>query len=108
MCNEYKATLATFGAEPFPLPVPNDTKDVEKGIKALHGWLLNEFSRFKDVIGTVSDNSAVITCTSVLAILDREGCRDIEKLCSKDYAYPTYNELGSNIANVQAAKKMFL
>lgn len=99
---EYKATLATFGAELLPLPVPDDTDVV------LCSWLLNEFSGLKDVIATASGNSAVVTCESVISIPDREGCSDIKKLCSKDYSYPTYDELGSNIVRVQAAKKMFL
>jgi hypothetical protein len=105
---EYKATLATFGAELLPLPVPDDTDVAEKGIEVLCSWLLNEFSGLKDAIATASGNSAVVTCESVISIPDREGCSDIKKLCSKDYSYPTYDELGSNIVRVQAAKKMFL
>jgi len=44
-----------------------------------------------------SDNAAVVACEGVLAHLDREGCKDIERLASKDFRYLSYRELEENI-----------
>jgi laccase len=67
---EYKKALATFGAEPKTLP-----EDPEGGATGLLNWILKEFSPLADVLNMASDNSAVISCESILAILDREGCQ---------------------------------
>jgi len=37
---EYKKALATFGAEPLPLPEPVEGP---KGVVRILGWLINEF-----------------------------------------------------------------
>lgn len=70
--------------------------------------MLNEFSVLKDVLAGESDNSAVVSCESVLAILDREGCQDLHKLASADYVFPEYLELEVNVAKIQAVKKSFV
>jgi hypothetical protein len=54
-----------------------------------------------------SDNAAVVACEGVLAHLDREGCKDIERLASKDFWYLSYTELEENIWKVQSIKAVF-
>ena len=54
-----------------------------------------------------SDNAAVVACEGVLAHLDREGCKDIERLASKDFRYLSYRELEENIWKVQSIKAVF-
>jgi hypothetical protein len=66
---EYKKALATFGAEPEPLP-----QDPKGGASGLLNWILSEFKALRSVLANTSDNSIVILCECVLAILDREGC----------------------------------
>jgi len=101
--DEYCSTLATFGAEPLPLP-----RDPEGGITGLLDWMLNEFVGLRDILVAVSDNSAALACESILGLLDQEGCQDIEKLGAKEFKYPTYSDLKKNLVDVQSAKKMFL
>jgi polyhydroxyalkanoate synthesis regulator phasin len=69
---EYKAALAAFGAEPFPLPTQTEG---EQGVVALLDWLLREFEGLREILVTASDNAATLSCESVLAILDREVAR---------------------------------
>ena len=57
---------------------------------------------------SVSDNTAVMACESVMAILAREGCQELERIAARDYAFPDHAELEDEIAKVQAIKKYFL
>ncbi|RLM56270.1 hypothetical protein C2845_PM10G10230 [Panicum miliaceum] len=52
-----------------------------------------------------SDNSAVISCESILAILDHEGCEDLSRLSSSDYIFPAYSDLDPNISKIQMVKR---
>jgi hypothetical protein len=54
------------------------------------------------------DNSAVILSESVPAILDLEGCQDLQKMSAGDYAFPSHSDLGVNISNIQAVKKSYV
>lgn len=87
------ATLALFGAEPLPLPEPSDASDPKEGMAKLFDWLLHEFSDLKEAFYSAFDNSAVFTCESLLALLEREGCEVYKKFGSKDFAYPSFDEL---------------
>jgi hypothetical protein len=100
---EYKKALATFGAEPKTLP-----EDPEGGATGLLNWILKEFSPLADVLNMASDNSVVIYCESILTILDRQDCQDLNRLSSRDYIFPTYSDLGQNISKIQAVKKAFI
>jgi hypothetical protein len=100
---EYKKALATFGAEPQPLP-----QNPEGGDSGLLNWILREFSTLTDILNMASDNSAVISCESILAILDRKGCQDLSRLSSSDYVFPAHTDLQRNILKVQAVKRAFV
>ena len=56
----------------------------------------------------MSDNTAVITCESVLAILAHEGCPELERVGAWDYVFPEPSDLVEDIAKIQAVKKSFL
>ena len=43
-----------------------------------------------------------------MAVLAREGCRELETIGVRDYAFPDYAELEEEIAKVQPVKKAFL
>jgi hypothetical protein len=101
---EYKIALATFGAEPLPLPAQAIR---EEGVLALLSWLLNEFKGLHDILVTATDNAAAVSCESILALLNREGCEDFSKLGAKDFVYPSYKELGQDLSSVQTVKKSF-
>ena len=73
---EYKKALAIFGAELADLP-----QDYEGGASGVLNWILKEFT----VLTMTSDNSAVVSCKSILALLDREGCQDLQKIGSHDF-----------------------
>ena len=45
-----------------------------------------------------------MACESVMAILAREGCPELERIAARDYVFPGH----SDIAKVQAMKKSFL
>ena len=60
-----------------------------------------------DILTMTSDNSAVVSCKSNLALLDREGWQDLQKIGSHDF-FSEYSELESNINRVQAIKKSSL
>ena len=100
---EYRRALASFGAEPSPFP-----EDSEGGALGLLNWLLGEFEDLGRILASVSDNTAVMTCESVMAVLAREGCRELETIGVRDYAFPDYAELEEEIAKVQPVKKAFL
>ena len=89
---EYKKALAIFGAELADLP-----QDYEGGASGLLNWILKEFTVLGDILTMTSDNSAVVSCKSILALLDREGCQDLQKIGSHDF-FSEYSELESNIA----------
>jgi len=57
---------------------------------------------------SVSDNTAIMASESVMAILAREGCMELERIAARDYAFPGHSELEGEIAKVQAVKKSFL
>ena len=100
---EYRKALASFGAEPSPFP-----EDSEGGASGLLDWLLGEFEDLGQILASVSDNTAVMTCESVMAVLAREGCRELETIGARDYAFPDYAEVEEEIAKVQRVKKAFL
>jgi len=100
---EYRKALASFGAEPSPFP-----EDSEGGASGLLDWLLGEFEDLGQILASVSDNTAVMTCESVMAVLAREGCRELETISARDYAFPDYAELEEEIAKVQTIKRAFL
>jgi len=100
---EYRKALASFGAEPSPFP-----EDSEGGASGPLDWLLGEFEDLGRILASVSDNTAVMTCESVMAVLAREGCRELETIGVRDYAFPDYAELEEEITKVQPVKKAFL
>jgi len=100
---EYSEALASFGAVPSPFP-----SDAEEGAAGLLDWLLAEFEKLGSILSSVSDNTAVMACESVLAILAREGRPKLEKIASRDYVFSEYSELEGDIAKVQAVKRSFL
>ena len=67
-----------------------------------------EFEDLSQILASVSDNTAVMTCESVMAVLAREGCRELETIGARYYAFPDYAELEDEIAKVQTVKKAFL
>ena len=69
---------------------------------------MGEFEDLGRILASVSDNTAVMTCESVMAVLAREGCREQETIGVRDYAFPDYAELEEEIAKVQPVKKAFL
>ena len=50
----------------------------------------------------------MMTCESAMAVLGREGCRELETIGVRDYAFPDYAELEDEIAKVQTVKKALL
>jgi laccase len=100
---EYKKALATFGAEPEPLP-----QDPKGGAMGLLNWILKEFASLTNILSMAFDNSVVISCESILEILDHEGCQDLSCLSSSDYIFPMYSDLGQNISDIQVMKKAFI
>ena len=100
---QYAKALATFGAEPSPFP-----EEVDGGASGLLDWLLGEFEVLGEVLSNVSDNTAVMTCESIMAILACEGCPELESMGSRDYAIPEYSELDEDITKIQGVKKAFL
>jgi len=100
---EYRKALASFSAEPSPF-----SEDSEGGASGLLDWLLGEFDNLGRILASVSDNTAVMTCESVMVVLAREGCRELETIGVRDYAFPDYAELEEEIAKVQPVKKAFL
>ena len=100
---EYRKALASFGSEPSPFP-----EDAEDGASGLLDWLLSEFEDLGQILTSVSDNTAVMACESVMAILAHEGCPELEKIAAQDYVFPGPSELEEDIAKIQAMKKSFL
>jgi hypothetical protein len=58
--------------------------ELKEGLKILFDWLLKEFSDLKEVIYTTFDNSAVLTCESLLALLEHVGCEVYKKVGAKE------------------------
>ena len=100
---EYRRALASFGAEPSPFP-----EDSEGGASGLLDWLQSEFEDLGQILTSVSDNTAVVACESVLAILAHEGCPELERIGARDYVFPEPSDLVEDIAKIQAVKKSFL
>ena len=100
---EYRRALASFGAEPSPFP-----EDSEGGASGLLDWLQGEFEDLGQILTSVSDNTAVVACESVLAILAHEGCPELERIGARDYVFPEPSDLVEDIAKIQAVKKSFL
>ena len=100
---EYRKALASFGAEPSPFP-----EDAEDGASGLLDWLLNEFEDLSQILASVSDNTAVVACESVMAVLAHEGCPDLDRIGNRDYVFSEPSELEEDTAKVQAVKKLFL
>ena len=100
----YKKELATFGAEPLPLPPQAEGPE---GVLWLFEWLLSEFEGLQEIAETVGDNAAAIACEGLMAILKHAGCADVEKLALRGFEFPTYGELASDLESVQGLKKVF-
>ena len=100
---EYRKALASFGAEPSPFP-----EDAEGGSSGLLDWLLNEFEDLSQILSSVSDNTAVIACESVMAVLAHEGCPELERIGDRDYVFLGPSELKEDTTKVQTVKKLFL
>ena len=100
---EYRKALASFGVEPSPFP-----EDAEDGASGLLDWLLNEFEDLSQILASVSDNTAVVACESVMAVLAHEGCPDLDRIGNRDYVFLEPSELEEDTAKVQAVKKLFL
>ena len=100
---EYRKALASFGAEPSPFP-----EDAEGGASGLLDWLLSEFEDLSQILASVSDNTAVMACESIMAILAHEGCSELNRIGDRDYVFPEPSELEEDTAKVQAVKKLFL
>ncbi|RLN11848.1 hypothetical protein C2845_PM09G11790 [Panicum miliaceum] len=100
---EYKKALAGFSVEPSPVP-----EDPEGGVAGLLNWILGEFTLLSELLGSTADNAAVVSCGSLLAILNREGCQDSNRLSSRDFVYPSHTDLSQNIENIQTVKKSFV
>ena len=66
------------------------------------------FEDLGQILASVSDNTAVMACESVLAILSHEGCPELEKIGARDYVFPGPSELEEDTAKIQAVKKSFL
>ena len=60
------------------------------------------------ILTSVSDNTAVVACESVFAILAHEGCPELERIGARDYVFPEPSDLVEDIAKIQAVKKSFL
>ena len=90
---EYSEVLASFGVVPSPFP-----SNAEEGAVGLLDWLLAEFEELGSILSSVLDNTAVMACESVLAILAREDRPELEKIASRDYVFPEYFELEGDIA----------
>ena len=95
--------MASFGAEPSPFP-----DDAEGGASGLLDWLLNEFEDLSQILSSVSDNTAVMACESIMAILAHEGCSELDRIGDRDYVFPEHSDLEDEIAKVQVVKKFFL
>lgn len=54
------------------------------------------------------DNAAVLTCESLFALLDHEGCKVYKRLGSKEFVYPAFEDLKSDIEKIQAVNKAFI
>lgn len=54
------------------------------------------------------DNAVVLTCESLFALLERKGCDVYKKLGSKEFTYPGFAELKSDMEKVLAIKKSFI
>jgi len=100
---EYRKALASFRAEPSPFP-----EEAEDGASGLLDWLLGEFEDLGQILTSVSDNTAVMACESVMATLAHEGCSKLDMIAARDYVFPGHSELEEDIAKVQAVKKSFL
>lgn len=69
---------------------------------------MQEFSDLRGVIYSAFDNVAVLTCESLFALLEYEGCEVYKKLSSKEFIYPSFAELKSDIEKIQVVKKSFI
>ena len=66
------------------------------------------FEDLVQILASISDNTAVMACESVLAILAHEGCPELETIGAQDYVFPGPSELEEDTAKIQAVKKSFL
>ena len=99
----YRSSLATFGEEPEPL-----VKGSRIEVSGLLDWIPKEFSVPGNILTLTSDNSAVVACKNAFALLEHEGCQDLQKLTAHEYRLPEPSEMEASIANVQTVKRAFL
>ena len=66
------------------------------------------FEDLGQILASVLDNTAVMACESVLAILAHEGCPELEKIGARDYVFPRPSEIEEDTAKIQAVKKSFI
>jgi len=99
----YRDTLATFGAEPEPLVMSGEPE-----LSGLLDWMLKEFAVLGNILTNISDNSAVISCENAFALLEHEGCQDLDKNAAPGYQLPEPSELEACTGRIQSMKRTFL
>ena len=99
----YKDALATFGVEPKPL-----LRSDGLGVNDLLDWMLKEFAVLGNILTNISDNSAVISCENAFALLEHEGCQDLDKNAAPGYQLPEPSELEACTGRIQSVKRTFL
>ena len=78
------------------------------GLNGLLDWLLKEFAVLGNIPTDISDNSAVISCENVFALLEHEGCQDLIKIAAPGYQLSESSELEACSSRIQTMKKNFL
>ena len=68
--------------------------------KVCADWLLSEFEDLSQILASVSDNTAVMACESIMAILAHEGCSELDRIGDRDYVFPEPSELEEDTAKV--------
>ena len=100
-----KKALATFGAEPLPLP---PRAEGSEGVLRLFSCLLDEFEGLQEIVQTAGDNAATVASEGLLAILRRAGSADIDRLADRGFEFRLHKELASELESIQSLKKAFL
>ena len=77
-------------------------------MSGLLDWIPKEFFILGNILTLTSNNSAVVTCKNAFALLEHEGCQDLQKLTAHEYRLPEPSEMEASIANVQTVKRAFL
>ena len=70
-------------------------------------WLLAEFEGLGEIMTSVSDDTTVMANESVMAILAREGCLELERIAARDYAFPDHSGLRMRLRRFRLLKSLF-